>query len=425
MLKAEGAGAPQFLFFARHYNDIDHTAPVIWGLLRKGVDTARIRYTAYVADPSIEPRRDARLAFLAQRGVVLETPYLDGGLRSIFHRVSAAPLGKTVRRKARKILFRKLVRKDDALDHALNVVREAPNNSVVITDHALGEETNTILDAARERGFPTVALPHGFQFHFGFTDPNTEKALAPPCEATISQCFDHMLVSDAWQKQIATKGKEDTGKVKVIGLPRFDPEWVEQLCSMYPVKTERSNRFRVLMLLEKAGLKINGVDVEWLNVDEQFRVVEYLAQHRGVDLCIKSNARGVSYRQSRRLRSYRRYLAEDATPTTQLISWADLSVGCGSSVLMDAYVRGKAVLFLEYAIGVHMAHKKFGFYKNPQSFTEFKAKLEGVLEGGAKKLYAQQHLNNMIQYYVYGGSSPHSVVDACASFLEQLPYMKL
>lgn len=421
MLTADGAQVPQFLFFARHYNDIDHTVPVIWGLLRQGVSPERIRYVAYEADPSIEPKRDKRLEFLARKGVVLETPYLEGGLRSFFHWFTAAPVGSLVRRKARKVLFRKLVQKADALSHGMQAIESAPEGSIVVADHSLSQGTKDLMLAARKRNLTTVSIPHGFQFHFGFTVPATERALSPKTHIDpLVRHFDHVIAGDTWQKDLLDTGAESDGKLHVLGLPRFDPEWVQKLCFLHPASDREERKLKILFILEKGALTIGGTDVEWLNIEEQFRALEFLATHPGIQLRVKGNARGVSYRQSKMLRAYKRYLAEDAIPSHQLISWADLSVGCCSSVFMDAYVRNKPVVILEYATYLKMAFRNFGFDNNPTSHEQFVSMINKLVECRKENLYDEKSLQQLIEYYVYGGRKGKSVVDTYADFLQSL-----
>ncbi|WP_147818837.1 hypothetical protein [Salidesulfovibrio onnuriiensis] len=421
MLAADGAQASQFLFFARHYNDIDHVVPVIWGLLRKGVEPSRIRYIAYEADPSIEPRRDKRLQFLARQGVVLEAPYLYGGFRSVLHWLSAAPLGKLVRRKARKFLYRKLVDRTAPMEHAVQVISRAPEGSVFITDHNQSSNALALIEEAKKKGFPTVSLPHGFQFHYGHADPEGQEIILSSVTARpLVSCFDHVVVNDEWQRELADADVDNPGRLHVFGLPRFDPEWVRELCNMYPAPASKTGRLKVLVILEKGDMSVNGRFVEWINAEEQFRAIDFLAKHPCVELKIKGNARGVSHRQSKMLRAYKRYLAEDAIPTNQLISWADLSVGCCSSVFMDAFVRNKPVILLEYATSVKMALRGFGFDANPGSYEDFTVMVNKLVERRAENLYDEKSLQQMIKYYVYGGSSGRSVVDTYADFLQSL-----
>lgn len=407
-----------FIFLARHSNDIDHITPVIWGMLRVGVSADRIRYINILPDESVEPARDARLQFLANQRVPLETPHIRGTGRQLLYKLSVAPMGNMVRRKARKYLYRKMVKGENNVATVLQAITEAPPNSVLITDHGVSPEVETCLNKARERGFQTVALPHGFQLHFGFSAPETDRLLNPDKPSRLKKEFDHVLTCSPHQAEVMTL---HPGMAKVVsaGLPRFTPEWLDKLTAFGPPRPDVEKPV-VLMILEKGGVTIRGNHLEFINIEEQFRIVEHLANRTDIILHLKGNARGLSSRQGKMLKRFARFTVEDAIPTHDLITHADLVVGCCSSVLMDAYVRNKPVLLLEYAAHLKMAFERFGFFENPRSFVDFTNRLDKFVEGSGEKLYDENRLQKLIEYYVYGGKPRHNVVDAYAEYIRRL-----
>lgn len=414
------SGQPQFLFLARHFNDIDHMVPVIWGLLRRGTAPEQIRYMVLYPDPSIEPGIDPRLAFLAGQGIRLETPHLRGALRQAVFSLSTKAPSRLVRRKARKLLHRKLVTSDNNMDYVLEAVRRAPRGSLLVSDHCNSPEIRTLRKAIHERGGSNVALPHGFQLHTGFTDPEFDALTSGNSDPVPEPTFDHILVCTPQQCD-SQRLRHPEATVRAMGSARFDPLWLEQLSSLYPAAQQKdSKKLRVLMILEKGGIDMAGQHWEFLDIDEQFRALRHLAEHPGIILRIKGNARGLSHRQGKLLRPYRSLTVEDAIHTHALISGADLVVGCCSSVLMDAYARSKPVLLLEYATRLKMVFKPFGFHDNPHSFQEFTARLDTAVEHGNETLYDGGRLQTLIDYYVYANEPPHDVVDSYARYLQEL-----
>jgi len=414
---------PQFIFLARHYNDIDHTVPVIWGLLKNGVAADRIRYVVLIPDPSIEPAIDNRLIYLRDKGVELELPHINTPFRSLLHTLSMAKIGRFLRRKIRKRLYRKEIRNTDNLQAVVDIIQDAPPNSVLIADHSRGEALEGAVAAAKKLGFATVTTPHGLQLSLRFHNPVVQKLVMEPDETTqtLASLFDHVLVTDPTQATQVTK-KGDKGIVATLGAPRFSPEWLEQLSTIYPVSlNERSgSKLKVVMLMEKGEIIVDDETQPFLDIDEQFRALEYLKNHPGVELKIKGNARGLSHRQGKMFRRYRHLSVEDAVPTNMLISWADVTVASCSSVLMDAYGRHKPVLTLEYVAGMDMAFEKFGYTGTPKSFEEFRSNVDMLVEDRNKTLYDQSQLDTLVNYFVYGDRSCHCVVDTYADYLMKL-----
>ena len=63
----------RYLFFYRNNSDIDHLSPVIYGLIKNGVDANLITYSDLWPHQSlIHCKRDPRLNYLKQLGVNVE-----------------------------------------------------------------------------------------------------------------------------------------------------------------------------------------------------------------------------------------------------------------------------------------------------------------------------------------------------------------
>lgn len=406
---------PNFIFLARHSNDIDHAVPVIWGLLRKGIDAARIRYIALFPDPSIDPSADARLRFLASLGITLEEPHLrTRAAKSLRWLGSHAPAA-WIRRHVTKFLYRQNAHSETNIDAVLTAIGDSPERTVIVSDHHNHPVLQHLRQAAQQKKAVMVALPHGFQLHRGFSDPATQEALGENAmDGASAKHFDQFLMC------AAPDDARNSGKVLALGTPRFSPEWLEVLSQIYPVAQDSGTRLKVLFLLEKAGTYAGGRFWEWIDTEQQFAALRFLAEHPGIELRIKGNARGIAGRQAKLLRPYRHALADDACPTNPLITWADLVVGCCSSVVMDAYVRDKPVLLLEYATRLKMVFKEFGFLENPGSHARFTELVNKLIERRGENLYDPALLQRLIRHYVYAGKEPHSVVDAYAEFLISL-----
>ena len=75
-----------YLFFTRHFNDIDHITPIVWKLKKDNYPVA-----VYCMNPQYDIRNDYRLQFLKNEGVPVD--YLHDAFdqhRGLFHNIMHA-----------------------------------------------------------------------------------------------------------------------------------------------------------------------------------------------------------------------------------------------------------------------------------------------------------------------------------------------
>jgi hypothetical protein len=66
-----------YLFFVRHFNDIDHITPIVWRMSRDDYPVA-----VYCLNPRYDIYNDYRLLFLAKQGIKVDYIYSDFGQNS-------------------------------------------------------------------------------------------------------------------------------------------------------------------------------------------------------------------------------------------------------------------------------------------------------------------------------------------------------
>ena len=59
-----------YLFFIRHFNDIDHIAPIVWKMKQDNRPAA-----VYCINPKYDIQNDYRLTFLKVQGIIVESIY--------------------------------------------------------------------------------------------------------------------------------------------------------------------------------------------------------------------------------------------------------------------------------------------------------------------------------------------------------------
>jgi len=59
-----------YLFCVRHFNDIDHIAPIVWKMKQDDYPVA-----VYCINPNYDIENDHRLTFLKEQGIIVEFMY--------------------------------------------------------------------------------------------------------------------------------------------------------------------------------------------------------------------------------------------------------------------------------------------------------------------------------------------------------------
>ncbi|XPV75733.1 MAG: hypothetical protein ACNI27_13970 [Desulfovibrio sp.] len=417
----------RYLFMARCANDIDHMVPIISALLDEGVEAHTIKYVTLIPHPSINPKGDKRIRYIAERGVQLEAPYLQHVEKRIA-RVAAnadtiSPLF-SLPAKVGRYYFAKLTQKSLTPANNANwlyikqIVESMEENGCVVFDENIGTAAKEISKICKSRNLHYIAVPHGFPLHMGFDHPVLDRLLTPTPYKNSDKIYTSFICPNPWSaKKAAIRGIDN---IQTLGSTRFSPEWVKQLDKIYPIKKHETSKLKVAVVVEKAGVYINNKPYEFLDIEEQFKAIEYLAKHKEVELKIKGNARGLYGRQAAMLRALSPYIASENTTTGELFTWADAVVGCCSSVLLDAVVKRKPLIQLRYATQLKMSFYKERLGWQPTSFDEFSWMVEKLIQDTDSFAYNRSGFENTMNFYVYGGQEPHNVPESYARYLHTL-----
>jgi 2-polyprenyl-3-methyl-5-hydroxy-6-metoxy-1,4-benzoquinol methylase len=170
----------KYVFWARHHNDIDHVAPIIWGVIESGVPASEVRYIMLYPTPEVNPHRDKTLLFLKGLGVELETPHLQKRYHCILQRLTLwkeKNIFIKILVKCFKLLSYNYVigivprnpRKWPNWDYSLKVVKETSAPAVFVFDRNDDVLSKKIIEKAKEKNIKCVSVTHGFALHKGLT----------------------------------------------------------------------------------------------------------------------------------------------------------------------------------------------------------------------------------------------------------------
>ena len=324
------------LFVLNYFNDVDHTASLMEKLALNDTRVILLCLTGYRLED------DRRVQHLLRQPMFQVLP-----LR-LLPRTSGTSNQQTGSLSFAQKLFRELV--FNRLFAALILFRFSITHCVFTwgRPRAKGFQRH-LFAAAKASGKPTYCLPHGQNIYTNY-DVNTflrkrvETGEGWPDFAPRDEFDRYIVQTPRHRRMLIDWGMSET-KVHALGSLRFDEKWIRTNASLYApisIHEEEGRRFKVVFFLP-----------HWrYNVDKRATVdlIEAMAMIPDAILVIKGHTRGDSIDNEHRdrLACVPNLILESPHDSTPLIGWADLIVNFGSSIAIEAIVRGKLVMNPSY-----------------------------------------------------------------------------
>jgi hypothetical protein len=350
----------KILAFLRHYNDIDHIAPVIykWSQLKEiPVDIIITTARYYLNDYRIEllkKREGIRVHFIddflsAEERREKESLKKNSKKRG-FHLFRSIKGGKN---KKSDNLFESVYLGDDFIERLFERIFSAAVGGVVLFDwlsvnapHL--EFARKVIQKARDRGFGSVSLPHGDSPHYNRMIRLNELNYECMEHYAAGSMFDYVVVPNElcarryWQHM-------DIERIKVLGSPRYNSEWLDFMETLVPAYESKKSggKLKVVFFLRNFLYP-----VFW---EEVIRSIKLVTQFQELYLIVKHHTREA--RLDKLLRAYPELssgevenleFVYDDVHSSALVQWADVIMDLGTSVAFEAVKRRKPVLSMEY-----------------------------------------------------------------------------
>lgn len=359
------------LFFLRHYNDIDHIVPVIYKWSKAGhrCTVVLIGFNAV--------NTDYRIRFIStlSRVRVLDIRDVLGGVDLFRFRLFSLVLyGRSVRYFNRSIdqlcdIFwpagqrRRLW--DQVAQLLLNRAFHGDTDSIkgaVVFDWISPKSTlplefvDRVVALSRQHGHTCISLPHGDSPHVSELIRNRELRIEPQEKYACSDIFDYIVCPN----ELCAKRYRpfiDDRKIKVLGSPRFNDEWLNVLQGLLPAPATRKNRHTLCIVF---FLRKNEFSLFW---DEIQRVINMLIQFEHVTLIIKPHTRDYLQQPLKNvlngIQSPRLTVARDDEHSVNLLAKADMVIDVATSIAFEAVKRGIPVLSADY---LHAGYSAIAHY---------------------------------------------------------------
>jgi hypothetical protein len=419
---------PMFVFWARHSNDIDHMAPIIYGFLKNGIPASQIRYIAIIPKKYIMPEEDKRLIFLKSRGVDFEMPHRMKGYMDVAYRLSKKPprhlIGRFIQKVVRFVYYRYLIGKDQFnwpnWHYALKVIDETPKGSVFVFDHKHNVLYRKLVNEARKKGIVCVAAPHGLKVFYempGGVDYSEVRKLFD--ENGLMGFYDRVLMPNPLYEDHAFKLGLSKEKMAILGSARFCREWMEIIEELYPrppALPKNKDHLNILFLLEKGATRRGMVSF----VDRQMVTLDYLMAEPNIHVAVKLNPRSISKEQVEKLKKVKCLQFDNEYTTAELVAWADVVVAGATSTTFDPLSRGKTVIIMDYVQPVTMVYHEYQSPIIAGSLDEFREWITKIKNAPHSRYYREQDTQRLLDDFVYANNKEKNVLKAYYRFITGL-----
>lgn len=425
-----------------NYNDIDHMTPAIHALAATGEwNCAAVSYPL-ATQGSIDFEADWRFAHVrAAYGVPVDrieavVPESRLLIRLFAFREALTrwcdrtpPFGRAFGRDLRGLLpwFVMWMNYDRLLAWWLTRVsglgrrllaRYRPDVIAIDWGRTHGIITPLLHEAAR-RGIPILQLPHGAWTYEGIYshpsqfDPaklrkHVRLPIVPP---------DAMVVDNVYKALRSVEQGVAKDRVRLAGLARFTPQWHAVLASLPAGQASPGGDGRPRVVWFTTWLMASKLDA----VDATLAVLEEFSDR--LDIVLKVHTRNPAYEQAdygRRLRPGSRIrLITNEMESFAVTRWADMVLVTQSSIVYDAFLMGKPVLYLKYTHEFECIWERDGVCDTMRSADDLRARLSALAAGTYKPGYSSEAVTHFLRNVVSGGLDPEDVLPAYVALFDQ------
>jgi len=419
-----------YLFFVRHFNDIDHITPVAWKLHQDNYHVA-----VYCMNLQHDIRQDYRLRFLKEQGVTVDYLYeafdeklglvhkfLYALIRGSYnvqkqltldnHR-KTGPLSGLLGRYAGLLgsMFYDLARKIYYDQRWARSVLERTGAQAVCFDYIMPRQyvVDAFLKASKQMSIPSLALPHGFQL---YTNEVTELDATDAKRSAKFNRFDYIIATNKLRKDILVKSGVAEDKISVLGSARYCSAWMEQNSKILPKTGAKSSRSS-----EKLKVVLMPCNPHFLDMERMFASCRLIAELSGIEAVIKPHPR--ARKRTRKGDQFGNYPLPDVSSmlTAELCEWADVLIVVGSSVIMEALMQGKPALYLKYLHAYTTLFEELNACWTIHNEQELKQALVSLKADKTSIPYSEANVAKFVSEVVQGGDNSQDVLNTYEQFI--------
>jgi len=286
---------------------------------------------------------------------------------------------------------------------------EKSKAQVVCFDHILPSRyvVNVLLRAAREQSIPTLALPHGIYL---YTNKFNKVRFTSRQRFYKFNQFDHVIVQNHLRKDVLISSGIARDRIIVLGSARFCGEWIAQNKKILPRMIESTGRdsekLKVVFMPSKPRCKVD--------LERMHSTIDLLASHSEIEAVVKPHTR---IGREAHLFDNMQLPNVSHILTSELCEWADAVLIIGSSVITEALMQGKPVLYLKYLHANTMLFEECGACWTIHSEVELEQALQSLRKKSMDVPYGDENVNRFLLEVVYGGQDNRDVLKDYVQFI--------
>ena len=417
-----------YLFFVRHFNDIDHITPIVWKMNKDDYPVA-----VYCLNPRYDIHNDYRLLFLAKQGIKIDYIHKDFGQKSgrlneivyslfqqsfQFKRPHSSNEEKRSSTRSKllgqlsgifgTLLFKLARRKfyDHSWAHAILEKTEA---RALCFDHVMPGlfVVDAFLQAAQEMSIPVLSLPHGI---FLYTNEVTKAKSTDSRRFSKFNRFDYIIVPNRLRKELLTRSGVAKEKIFVLGSARFCNEWLEQNNKIIPRMIDsnltNTRKLKLVFMPSKPRCRID--------IQRMHNTIEILASFGAIEAVVKPHTRTG---REKHVFSNMPLANVSHILTPELCEWADVVLVIGTSVITEALMRGKPALYLKYLHANTTLFEELGACWTIANEAELKEALSSLQVDKTGVPYSEENTAKFVAEIVYGGNKSRDVLSTYEQFI--------
>ena len=417
-----------YVFCVRHFNDIDHITPVVWRMKQENYPVS-----VYCINPKYDIEGDYRLKSLRQQGVTVESIYdafdqklnaIHRAMRFLFqwsytkgnkfssshHKKPSllSRVGKLAAWAVGRILY-ELTRVSFYRTNWAHYVLMQSKAKLLCFDHILPSRyvVNVLLKAAKEKSIPTLAFPHGVYL---YTNTFNKARFSSRQRFYKFNRFDYVIVQNQLRKEVLVSSGIARERIIVLGSARFCGEWIAHNKKILPRMFESAGkdleRLRVVFMPSKPRCKVD--------VERMHNTIDLLASLSDIEAVVKPHTR---IGREAHLFDNMQLPNVSHVLTSELCEWADVVLIIGSSVITEALMQGKPVLYLKYLHANTMFFEECGACWTIHDEAELERALQSLRQESRDVPYGDENVNRYLSEVVYGGQNKRDVLGGYVQFI--------
>ncbi|MBD85246.1 MAG: hypothetical protein CL743_01815 [Chloroflexi bacterium] len=388
------------LFIFRSFNDLDHMLPIVDHALNnnRSIILTCINSEFDMKDFRIQYLKN-KFSFCTEYIYQLYKPSLAYHLFNLFvcilpntRLVKSVPLANTIIRKIRNIVHDRLVSKLYDPNWASNMIQSFNIGSIIVDYGDIKRFIyGSIKVASNINQIKIIGVPHGFDtISSDLWTTNGSQTNNYDWKNDEWDWINKLIVASPDIQDKYTRHGVSPSKMKIIGLPRFTPDWISIYHNMIPKSNLENEPVLKIIFFDHAASNYKG------DPDQIYNTLRKVDSLPYTKLIVKPHTR--EKLSDSRLANIGKI---DNSHSTQLILWSDIVINYMSSIVIDALLLKKIFLFPKYFIDNTLRWEKYGACWTVYNQSELLSALEAIQKGTHTIPYNQNNVDDFLNNEIY------------------------